>query len=79
MPLTHHPLIKEFPEYKDQIHKLKIEDNHFSNLMKKYEGIDKQIFRIESDEEPTGDQQIQELKKIRLKLKDELYGFIKEA
>ena len=79
MPLNHHPLIKEFPEHKDQIHKLKMEDNHFANLMKKYEDIDKRIFRIESDEEPSGDQQIHELKKIRLKLKDDLYGFIKEA
>ncbi len=79
MPLTHHPLIKEFPEYKDQIHDLKMTNNHFSKLMKQYEDIDKHVFRIESDAEPTGFDYIRELKKKRLILKDELYSFIKEA
>ncbi len=79
MPLTHHPLVKEFPEYKEQIHDLKMKNNHFSNLMKEYEEVDKHIFRIESDEEPTGDEYIRDLKKQRLKIKDELYNIIKEA
>ncbi len=79
MPLTHHPLVKEFPEYKEQIHDLKMKNNHFSNLMKEYEEIDKHVFRIESDEEPTGDEYIRDLKKQRLKIKDELYNIIKEA
>ena len=50
----------------------------FSKLMKDYEEIDKHIFRIESDEEPTSDEYIRDLKKQRLKLKDELHGIIKE-
>ncbi|GAX61490.1 hypothetical protein SCALIN_C22_0204 [Candidatus Scalindua japonica] len=79
MPLSHHPLIKEFPEYKEQIHDLKIKNNHFAKLMKQYEDIDKHVYRIESDEEPTGDEYLRDLKKDRLKLKDELFGFIKEA
>jgi len=37
MPLTHHPLVKEFPEYKEQIHNLKMTNNNFSKLMKEYE------------------------------------------
>ena len=79
MPLTHHPLVKEFPEYKEQIHNLKMTDNHFSRLMKEYEEVDKHVFRIESDEEPTGDEYIRDLKKKRLQIKDELHGIIKEA
>ncbi len=79
MPLTHHPLVKEFPEYKEQIHNLKMTNNHFSKLMKEYEEVDKHIFRIESDEEPTGDEYIRDLKKQRLKIKDELHSIIKEA
>jgi uncharacterized protein len=58
---------------------LKMKDNHFSRLMKEYEEVDKHVFRIESDEEPTGDEYIRDLKKKRLKIKDELHGIIKEA
>lgn len=76
MPLAHHPLMKEFPEYRDRIHELKMTDNHFVNLMKKYEEIDKHVFRIESDQEPTGDEYIRDLKKQRLQLKDEIYNII---
>lgn len=79
MALTHHPLIKEFPEHKDRIHELKMANNHFSDLMKQYEDVDKHVFRIESGEEPTGDEYLRDLKKERLKLKDELYSIIKEA
>jgi len=79
MPLTHHPLVKEFPEYKEQIHNLKMTNNHFSKLMKEYEEVDKHVFRIESDEEPTGDEYIRDLKKKRLKIKDELHRIIKET
>ena len=79
MPLTHHPLVKEFPEFKEQIHNLKMKDNHFSRLMKEYEEVDKHVFRIESDEEPTGDEYLRDLKKQRLKLKDELHSMVKGA
>lgn len=79
MPLTHHPLVKEFPEYKEQIHDLKTTNHRFSKLMKEYEEIDKHVFRIESDAEPTADDYIRDLKKKRLKLKDNLHSIIKAA
>ena len=47
--------------------------------MKEYEEVDKHIFWIESDEEPTGDEYIWDLKKQRPKIKDELHSIIKEA
>jgi len=56
-----------------------MKNNHFSNLMKEYEEIDKHVFRIESDAEPTGDYYLRDLKKKRLKLKDDLHGIIKET
>lgn len=73
--LEHHPLIKEFPELKEQIHSLK-SDHHISKQMKEYEGIDKEIFNLES----TGkfeDTQLEELKKQRLELKDTIYQALK--
>ncbi|MDR4505460.1 MAG: DUF465 domain-containing protein [Candidatus Scalindua sp.] len=77
MPLSHHPLVKQFPEHKDKIHELKMTNNHFADLMKKYEDTDKHIFRIESDEEPSGDEYLRELKKKRLQLTDEIFSLIK--
>jgi hypothetical protein len=76
MPLTHHPLVKELPEFKDKIHEMKMNDHHFQRLMEQYEEVDKHIFRIESDEEPTGDAYVTDLRKERLKLKDELYNML---
>lgn len=76
MPLSHHPLVKEFPTHKELIHRLKMENHHFHNLMEQYEELDKQIYRIESDEEPTSDDYVEQLRKQRLQLKDELYQSI---
>ena len=76
MPLTHHPLAKELPEYKAQIHELKLNNNYFHHLMERYEEIDKQVYRIESDQEPTSDEYVNRLGKERLLLKDELYQLI---
>ncbi|MDO6460803.1 DUF465 domain-containing protein [Granulosicoccaceae sp. 1_MG-2023] len=76
MPLTHHPLVKEFPEHKDLIHARKVEDQHFAQLMDKYEELDKSVYRIESGEEPTGDERLDALKVERVALKDELYKLI---
>ena len=76
MPLSHHPLVKEFPDQKDDIHRLKMENNYFHNLMDKYEELDKEIFRIEDGSEPTDDLVVEQLKKERLALKDELFQLI---
>ncbi|HEC20437.1 MAG TPA: DUF465 domain-containing protein [Gammaproteobacteria bacterium] len=77
MPLSHHPLVSEFPEYKDKIHQLKMENNHFHQLMEKYDELDKQIFRIEDGSEPTDDAYVEQLKKERLALKDDILRSLK--
>ena len=79
MPLSHHPLVKEFPTHKGQIHDLKLSDKHFSNLMEKYEALDKEIYRFESGEEATSDEHLEELKLQRVALKDTLYKSITSA
>ena len=76
MPLSHHPLVTEFPEHKDTIHRLKIENPDFSVLMEKYEELDKHIFRIEDGSEPGEDAYVEQLKKQRLLLKDEIFQML---
>lgn len=79
MPLTHHPLVKEFSSHKEQIHNLKLTDKHFSNLMEKYEVLDKEIYRFESGTDATSDEHLEELKVERVALKDTLYKSIISA
>ena len=76
MPLSHHPLAHEFPEYKDKIHELKSSNQFFHNLMERYEAVDKEIFRIESGEQPTSDDYVNHLGKERLNLKGGLRRII---
>ncbi len=77
MPITHHPLIEEFSEYKDVIHELKMNNAHFRRLTHEYEGIDKSIFRAEQGIEVVNDDYLNNIKKERLHLKDLIYSMIR--
>ncbi|HHJ35313.1 MAG TPA: DUF465 domain-containing protein [Gammaproteobacteria bacterium] len=77
MPVSHHPLIDEFSEYKDTIHQLKINNAHFRRLAHEYEGVDKSIFRAEQGIEIVNDDYLESIKKERLHLKDEIYDMLR--
>ena len=77
MPVTHHPLIEEFPNHKDAIRKLKMSNAHFRRLSHEYEGIDKEIFRAEQGIEIINDDYLDNIKKERLHLKDLIYGMLR--
>lgn len=76
MSITHHPLVEEFPEYKDQLHALKLSDAHFRRLTHEYEGIDKSIVRAEQGMVSANDDYMTELKKDRLHLKDQIFEML---
>ena len=77
MPITHHPLIEEFFEYRDEIHDLKLNNAHFRRLAHEYEGIDKSIFRAEQGIEIVNDEYLDSIKKERLHLKDLIYSMLR--
>lgn len=77
MTIEHHPLIEEFPEYKDNIHELKINNAHFRKLAHEYEGIDKSIVRAEQGIEVVNDDYLESIKKERLHLKDQIYSMLR--
>ena len=77
MPITHHPLIEEFSEYKETIHDLKLNNAHFRRLAHEYEGIDKSIFRAEQGIEIVNDDYLDSIKKERLHLKDIIYRMLR--
>lgn len=74
-----HPLTDEFPEFEAKIHDLKVEDEHFKKLFDEYDEVDHEIYRIESDAAPASDETANQLRIIRLRLKDELYHMLKES
>ena len=76
MPIEHHSLTTEFPEHRETIHKLKLENAHFHKVMDKYEKVDKDIVRMEEGIETPEDSVITELKKTRLTLKDEALAML---
>ena len=71
-----HDLHHEFPESVEAIHQLKMNDHHFAKLFDEYHAVDRDIHRIESGVEVSGDEYLENKKKMRLKLKDQLYGMI---
>ncbi len=73
----HHYLADDLPEYKEKIHQLNLGDTQFSKLYDEYQDIDKEIYRIEEGIENSSGEYIEELKKQRVLLKDELYDMLK--
>lgn len=79
MPLENHSLVKEFPEMRDKIHHLKTSDNHFARLFDEYDAAEHAVHRIESGAEAASDERLEQLKKQRLHLKDQLFGLLQKA
>lgn len=75
----HHAIGEEFPEFKEQIHALKVSNAHFRSLVSKWEEVDKQIARAESRIELMSEEQEEQLRRNRLSLKDEIYTMLSEA
>jgi len=72
MTHTPHELAEKFPQFKDKIHDLKMNDHHFANLFEKYHDVNREIHRIEVEVEAASDMRAEELKKERILLLDEL-------
>ncbi len=78
MLVENHSLVNEFPEYRDTIHDMKMNNNHFSRLFHEYHDLDREVHRIEQGSEVSSDEYLETLKKKRLSLKDELYQMLKD-
>ncbi|MGL1832810.1 YdcH family protein [Rhodocyclaceae bacterium SMB388] len=76
MVLDPHDLHSEFPEYDDRIHDLKVSNAHFARLFDEYHEVNRQVQRVEQEVEHMSDFDLEGLKKVRLKLKDDLYQML---
>jgi len=74
-----HDLIHELPEFREQIHQMKMDNAHFAKLFDEYHQHDHAVRRIENGTEVSSDEYIENLKKERLNLKDQLFAMLKSA
>ncbi|MGE6793237.1 hypothetical protein SAMN05216206_2982 [Pseudomonas guineae] len=79
MPLEHHPLRREFPEFKAQLLALMSSDGHFVHLAEEYEQLDKRIYEVESGRVAMDEVLLLGLKMQRVSLKDELAVYLQKA
>ena len=76
MSLEKHDLVHELPEYRDAIHELKMNDRHFAKLFEQYHDLDHEVHRIELGVETPSDDYVEQQKKQRLNLKDQLHTML---
>lgn len=73
-----HEIPDEFPEFKDKIHELKLSNGHFARLFDEYHELNREIHRIEAAGINTSDEEFENLKLVRVRLKDEIYQMLQE-
>ena len=76
MSPEHHDLIHEFPEHREKIHTLKMNNAHFAKLFDEYHVATREVERLENEGVPVTDLLFENLKKNRLKLKDDLFAML---
>lgn len=76
MQVEHHDLLSEFPELADAINALKGGNAHFGRLYATYHRLTGKVENLEEHDMPVADFTLEDMKKQRVKLKDELYHML---
>jgi len=76
MELINHDLAHEFPEHLEKMRDLKMTDAYFAKLFTQYDEDDYAIKKYELGVDAIGDDALENLKKQRLQVKDEIYQIL---
>jgi uncharacterized protein YdcH (DUF465 family) len=76
---TPNELDEMFPTAKAVIHQLKQSDSHFAKLADQYHEINRSVHRMETNVEPVSDETMENERKKRLALLDEISAIITRA
>lgn len=80
MPIDlHHPITREFPYHLETIKQLKSTSEPFRKAFNEYHRLDDDVYRIEEEIDYATDQEIENLKMQRARLKDWIYHAIHTA
>ena len=73
MQILPHDLDHEFPEFSGVMHQLRHRDPKLGNLFEQYDRVNGTIVDIEENDKPFQDVEFEQMKKERLRIKDEIY------
>lgn len=76
MNVEQHNFVHEFPEHREKIHNLKMQNAHFSKLFDEYHCVTKVLEDLEKRDVPIADSDFENQKKKRALLKDQLYAML---
>jgi len=76
MHVEHHDLHSEFPEMRAAIDALKDGNGHFAGLFARYNRLTGKVENLEEHDMPVADFTLEDMKKARVKLKDEIYQLL---
>ena len=76
MTHTPHELAEEFPQHAQKIHDLKVSNAHFAKLVDEYHMVNRTIHRAETGVEPIADFAETDMRKQRMRLKDEIAAIL---
>lgn len=71
-----HDLQAEFPGDRAILHTLKLESEHFRNLADQHHSLIQEIYRIEGGLDAASDDRLETLKKLRLRILDDIAALI---
>ncbi|HMA87532.1 MAG TPA: DUF465 domain-containing protein [Burkholderiales bacterium] len=77
MQILPHDLDHEFPEYAGLMHEVGSRDDRLTVLFQQYNQVNGEIVDIEENDRPFQDFEFEELKKKRLRIKDEIYRILR--
>lgn len=79
--MTHkpHDLATEFPNDVELLHSLKMTNGHFNTLAERYQEVNHAIIRIEASLDPASDARLEDLKKERLALLDQIGVLLRDT
>ena len=72
--MTHvpHELAEKFPDRKEQIHQLKLDNAHFARLFDEYHNLNREVHHAEASGLNISDAHAEDLKKQRMLVLDDL-------
>lgn len=76
MHVEHHDLYSEFPDMRDAIDALKAANAHFASLFARYDRLTGKVEDLEEHDMPVSDFTLEDMKKARVRLKDEIYQLL---
>lgn len=72
MSHTPHEITEEFPEHRERITELRTTNGRFARLLDEYHDTNQAVHRVETRVEPASEDVEEELKRKRVRLKDEI-------